>query len=399
MNALDTILIGNVELKNRIIRSATFEGCSSEKGIPGDRYFAMYEKLAKSKVGGIITGFAYTSEGGRAMQTAQAGIDNNDKIGFFSELTERVHRHNCPIFLQVSHAGRQTSTARAAGQVFSSSSIPSRYFRTRPKALTTDGAYKCADEYGVAAKRAMVAGFDGIQIHAAHGYLVHQFLLPAINKRRDEFGIDEKTNIGFKFLEEIFLSVRKHCGNSFPVLVKISGGVDLKPGFNMHQFHELILFLDRMNVAGIEISYGTMDHALNIFRGDFPVSLVMKENPFFNNGGILHKLANQIIIKYYKNRRLTFSPTYNLRYAQYAKTLTRIPVISVGGFRNSGEINTVIEKGYSDIVGLSRPFICEPELVGKIVNNKTWESECINCNHCAVMCDSGNPTICYKSKK
>ena len=237
-----------------------------------------------------------------------------------------------------------------------------------------------------------------MQIHAAHGYLVHQFLLPAINKRKDKYGIDKKTIIGTEFLEEIILSIRHLCGDDFPILVKISGGTDLKPAFNLNQFRRLVTFLDGMKVSGIEISYGTMDHALNIIRGDFPIDLILKENPLFNNSNTLRRRINKFLINtYFEPVRKKFTQNYNLYYAKIAKSITDIPIISVGGFRNASEISSAIERGDTDIVGLSRPFICEPNLVSKMIQNNTWDSACINCNYCTVMCDSGKPTRCYKT--
>jgi len=398
MKAFESISIANVTLKNRIIRSATYEGCCTEEGVPLEEYYALYEELAKGDMGAIITGFAFTSREGRAMQSKQAGIDSDEKIDLYTDMVKRVHKHNCPVFMQISHAGRQTTKARAGTYPGGASKKRSLYFRSRPKPFSTSEAAVKVEEYAQAANRARLAGLDGVQIHAAHGYLVHQFLLPAINKRKDNYGIDKKTNIGTKFLEEIILSIRHLCGDDYPILVKISGGTDLKPAFNLNQFRRLVTFLDSMKVGGIEISYGTMDHALNIIRGDFPTDLILKVNPLFNNTNTLKRRVNKLIINtYFEPVRKKFTQTYNLYYAKIAKSLTDIPIISVGGFRNDSEISSAIEKGHTDIVSLSRPFICEPDLVSKMIQNNSWDSACINCNYCSVMCDSGKPTKCYQT--
>ena len=387
-------------MKNRIIRSANFEGCCDELGVPGQKYYEFYEELAKGGAGTIITGFAFTSREGRAMQKGQAGIESDGKIPHFKELTSMVHRYDFPIFMQISHAGRQTTKERAGGRPGSASSKRSFYFGVKPREYSNNEVKDRVEEYALAARRVKKAGFDGVQIHAAHGYLVHQFLLPAINMRKDEYGIDPSTKLGTRFLEEVINLTRLYCGEDFPLIVKVSGGVDLKPGFSHEQFKNLITFLDRMQVDAIEISYGTMDHALNIFRGDFPVDLVMKENPFFNNHGVLQRNLNKLVLSaYYRSKLKKFSENYNLGYARKARELTSIPIISIGGFRTLEQINNALEKGYADIIGMSRPFIAEPDLVRKMARNHSWESGCDNCNYCAVMCDSGNPTICYHPKK
>jgi 2,4-dienoyl-CoA reductase-like NADH-dependent reductase (Old Yellow Enzyme family) len=366
-------------------------------GFPGPSYVDFYDTLAKNGVGGIITGFAFTSREGRAMQPRQAGIDHPDKIPYFRKMTGTVHRHNCPVFLQVSHTGRQSLKMATGSDLRGVSSKRSVYFRERPVAFSASEVYDRIDQYARAALYAKEAGFDGIQLHAAHGYLIHQFILPAVNNRQDEFGLNSVTGIGTAFLEKAISSVRDKCGMDFPILVKISGAVDIKPAFSTYQFVELVRFLDGMEVSAIEISYGTMDHALNIFRGDMPESLILSRNPVLKARNRAQRLVNRVIMKQYFKRKLKpFTPAYNLEYAAIAKKYTRIPVISVGGFRDGEEIRDAVSTGKTDLVGLARPFICEPDFVEKIKINGSHRSLCMNCNYCSVMCDSANETRCYK---
>lgn len=389
---------GSLHLKNRIIKSGIYEGRCDADGFPGQSYSDFYEMLAKSGVGGLITGFAFISREGRAMQPRQAGIDNPDKVMHFRKMTDTVHHHNCPVFLQISHAGRQTLKRSTGSSLRGVSSRRSVYFRQKPIPLDAWEVYERIEQYGLAALYAKEAGFDGIQLHAAHGYLIHQFILPAINNRRDEFGVSRTTGIGAVFLEKVINMVRRKCGNGFPVLVKISGDVDLQPGFTKEHFEELIRFLDRMEVSAIEISYGTMDHALNIFRGDIPENLILKQNPILKSRSRLKRLINRTFMRQYFKRKLKpFTPAYNLAYAASAKMLTGIPIISVGGFRNGDEIREAILTGKTDIVGLARPLICEPDFTEKLRLNGSYKSKCVNCNYCSVMCDSENETRCYKN--
>jgi len=166
------------------------------------------------------------------------------------------------------------------------------------------------------------------------------------------------------------------------------------------RFNNLIIFLDKTKVDAIEISYGTMDHALNIFRGDMPVDLILSANPILGTASKARKLFNKTMIRYwYRYKQKPFTPMYNLEYSKIAKQLTNIPVISVGGFRSGYEIEHAISSGYADFVGLSRPLICEPDFISKIKKDSTYQSACVNCNFCAIMSDSGQPTHCYKTKK
>jgi 2,4-dienoyl-CoA reductase-like NADH-dependent reductase (Old Yellow Enzyme family) len=333
------------------------------------------------------------------MQPFQAGIDHPDKIPYYRKVTEQVHNEGCPIFLQIAHSGRQTLKSVTGTPPRGASALRSPYFRGNPSPLLTGEIYRIIGEFAAAASYAREAGFDGIQLHAAHGYLIHQFLLPAVNTRKGDFEVDRTAGIGIAFLDEVINAVREKCGSDFPVLVKISGGVDIKPGFSISQLLELVGFLDRKSVDAIEISYGTMDHALNIFRGDVPESLILSVNPIFKSRNRLERsLLKFIMRKYFINKLKPFTPAYNLDYAAIAKQQTGIPIISVGGFRSGKDMQDAIISGKTDLVGLARPFICEPDLISKLKNNSAYESLCTNCNKCSVMCDSPHETRCYKSK-
>jgi 2,4-dienoyl-CoA reductase-like NADH-dependent reductase (Old Yellow Enzyme family) len=388
-----------LHFQNRIVRSAVYEGRCDHDGFPGESYVDFYRTLAQGRPGAIITGFAYVSREGRAMQPRQAGIDHPDKIPYFRKVTQQVHDAGCPIFLQIAHSGRQTLKSSTGTAPRGPSSRRSQYFRGNPEPLLTGEINRIIGEFANSAYYAREAGFDGIQLHAAHGYLIHQFLLPYVNTRKGDFGVDSNTGIGYAFLDRVIDAVREKCGNDFPVLVKISGGVDIGPGFSGSQFRELVGFLDRKAVDAIEISYGTMDHALNIFRGDVPESRILSVNPIFKSrNGLERFLLKFIMRRYYIPKLKPFTPAYNLNYAAIAKQLTRIPVISVGGFRNGQEMQEAITSGKTDLVGMARPFICETDLIHKLKMDDSYESLCSNCNVCSVMCDSLHETWCYKSK-
>lgn len=397
MELFEPATIGGVVLKNRVIRSATYEGMCDPHGVPTDRYYRYYASLAENGPGAVITGFAFVSREGRAMQPAQAGIDEDSKIPFYLALTSAMHRHGCPVFMQISHAGRQTTREATGSRVRGVSSRASFYFRERPEPFSTAEVYDRINDYAAAAKRAKSAGFDGVQVHAAHGYLLHQFLLPGINDRKDEFGPDPETGIGDEFLRKVVAAIRKECGAGFPVLVKISGGVAKEEQFTQSQFKALVRCLDSIEVDAIEISFGTMDQAFNIFRGDLPEELILKVNPFFRSRNPLIRAVNKTVIRtWYRPKQRPFSPMYNLEFSRIAKENTRIPVISVGGFRSVQEMQQAVQEESADFISLSRPFIAEPDLVNKMKTNPGYVSACTSCNKCAVMCDSGHPTKCYR---
>ena len=365
-----------------IIRSATFEGMADGNGFPAPGYKTLYETLAKNNVKTIVTGFMYISNEGRAMQPGQAGMDSRDKIPSYREITDAVHKSGSKIIAQIAHTGRQTT--RTGFEIAGVSGKKSPYFNERPRILNTDEIYGIADQFADSALYAKESGFDGVQVHCAHGYLIHQFLLASINNRNDEF------KDGFLFLEITVKKIREKCGE-FPVWLKVSGGVDIEK-YSEDRFAEFIKRLDGLRVAAIEISYGTMDYPLNIFRGKVPVRAALKHNPIYSGKGFFWKtFALPLVVAKIKK----FTPMYNLRYAKLAKANTNTPVIAVGGFRSGSEI---FNCGL-DAVSLCRPFIREPDFLLKLEGDKNYTSKCNNCNLCAIMADTKYPLKCWGDKK
>ena len=399
MEVFEKAYIGKCELKNRIFRSSTYEGMCDKDGIPGENYLSLYDKLSNNNIGGIITGCTFISKEGKVMQAGQAGISNEKYIEHFKKTTSKVHTNGSKIFIQLIHSGRQTREKDIKQQVVGASAKKSMYFKGKPKKLSTQEAFDIINKFGNSALYAKKAGFDGVQIHAAHGYLIHQFILPTINSRKDLFEIDPEKGLGLKFLDLIIDNVRQKCGNDFPILIKVSGSDDFNRKFSKKQFSNLIEFLDLKKIDGIEISYGTMDHALNIFRGDIPVDLILKHNKIYKvESKFAKKLLKTFIFPFATKKLKPFSPMYNLEYAEIAKEITKIPIISVGGYREKKEIEYAIKNKNINFVSLSRPFICEPDFMIKIEENDNYKSKCINCNYCAIMCDSKYLTKCYKKE-
>ena len=401
MRVFEPAWIGRVELSNRIVRSATFEGRCDAEGRAGSAYLAFYRNLSAQGLGALITGFAYVSPDGRAMQPGQAGMDSDDKAAAYREVTRATHENGGRIFLQLAHAGRQTVPAATGGRIYAPSAIRSPYFQHRPCQLTEPEVERIIDNFAAAARRAGEAGFDGVQIHAAHGYLVHQFLHPACNERNDLYGIDPASGIGTLFLQRIIERIRSVCGTDYPLLIKVSSGDSSQRPMTQPQFIHLVRFLDRTRLDAIEVSYGTMDQALNIFRGEtVPLEAILDFNPRYRTKSVLLRLFwRTCLLPWLQRNFIPFTPMYNLAAAQLAKQHTRIPIIAVGGFRRGAHIRGAIEEQGMDFVSLCRPILCEPDFVKKLRRDEDYQSRCANCNRCAIMCDSGYPTHCYENRR
>lgn len=382
-----------ITLPNRVVRAATFENMADSSGKPTSAFTKLYLNLARGGVKTIITGFNFTSWEGRAMQPFQAGIDDDNKVEAWKHVVEPIKKEfpDIKLIIQVSHAGRQTISKMTGGPVRGAGPIKCTYFRSRVKPFSTDEVRRKVDEYISAAKRAQAAGFDAVQIHAAHGYLIHQFLSPHTNQRSDQYGSDR-----LLFLKQIIAGV--HGETSIPVLLKVSGADDRQRGLNLPLILSYWPQIDGLKVDAVEVSYGMMETAFNIIRGGHPLEPVLKHNPLFNRYFSLQQwLFKHFIFHWYKRSFIAYSDLYNLENAGKIKAISKTPILVTGGIRTRAQIGTILQDRKVDGVTLCRPFVCEPDLLNRFKTDNRTRSRCTSCNLCTVMCDSKNPLRCYQS--
>jgi len=386
----------NMVIRNRIFRSATYEGMGDPCGFPRAELAHIYADLARGGVGAIITGFVYISQAGRAMHPGQCGIDADEKAEAWKNIVRQVKKDvpDISLFMQLAHTGRQTRREATGLPVAGVSARKCTYFRQNVVVLSDGEIKSVIKEFGKAAYRAKQAGFDGVQIHAAHGYLAHQFLSPWTNTRSDSWA-DRAL-----FLEETIRAVKGLCGHDYPVLIKLSAADDNSPGIRVADTISTVKRIEKQGVDAVEISYGTMEYALNIIRGDCPIDLVLEVNPLFNSiPTVLRRAWKLLHARSYVARFMPFEENYNVAAAAKIGAETSLPVIAVGGIRTrKAMIDCVSKHGLAGIT-LCRPLICEPDLPVKLRDGVSERSECTNCNFCTIYCDSRRSVRCYRRRK
>ncbi len=339
--------INGMRLKNRLVRSATWEGMCADDGRPTAKLAACYRELARGGVGLIISGFAYVRPDGKQM-SGKMGIHADAFQESFEGLTAAVHGADGKIAIQLVHAGGQAGSAAAGRQPLAPSAVAVAQFPEEPAELTQDEIDAIVAAFAAGARRARAWGFDAVQLHGAHGYLINQFLSPLTNRRTDGYGggIENRS----RFLREVYQAVRAAVGADYPVMIKLNAADNLEGGLEVEDALAAAQTLDALGIDAIEVSAGTPA------SGDRSPARLKINAP--------EKEA------------------YHLTLAGRIKAAVSCPVMVVGGFRSFEVAEQAVAAGGMDYVALSRPLIREPDLPARWMAGDRAPARCISCNGC-----------------
>jgi 2,4-dienoyl-CoA reductase-like NADH-dependent reductase (Old Yellow Enzyme family) len=383
--------IGNLTVKNRFVSSATVECLITQDNKITEKYFKVYKRLAKGGVGLIIPGNYFVSKSGVAV-AKNLVIDNNNVIPDLQKLTNLVHENDAKIVAQLNHGGRQCDPKIIGQKPVSPSSVRDNLTGIKPRKLQVGEIEEIIEDFANAALRVQKSGFDGIQLNAAHGYLINQFLSSRTNRRKDEWGGSLENRM--LFLTKIFRAIRDKVGNSFPILVKINSQDNIKKGVSLNESIILSQKLDELGVDAIEISGGIKETGFTTTKGSIPKDVLLKNVSFF-------KRLLFVFIKSKLKKSAKFHENYHLSQAIAIKKNVSVPIILVGGVRNREKMEMILNEGQADFIAMSRPFIRQPSLVNQFIKYPNSERiTCVNCNKCTVEITVNNkPLRCYYNPK
>ena len=363
MDLFESTEINGMTLSNRFVRSATWEGMATEDGAATPDLIQIMAELAKGGVGLIVSSHAYVSKQGQA-GPRQLGAYADDLRPGLRKMTAAVHAQGGKIVMQLAHAGYHAN-GKLSGMMPVAPSAVESLAKSPRKALTEENIQDVVQAFAAAAIRAKKADFDGVQIHAAHGYLLSQFLSPIYNHRTDAYGGGVRNRS--KALMAVLKAVRKAVGNDYPVLIKMNCGDFIEGGLVLEDAIQVGKMLAEGGIDAIELSGGLLTGG--------------KMSP--SRMGI-HSLEKE---------------AYFQKEARAFKTEVQVPLILVGGNRSYETAQQVVDNGIADYVSLCRPLIREPGLINRWRSGDLTKSACLSDNKCFGPIMAGKGFFCVMDRK
>lgn len=343
--------INSLTLSNRFVRSATYEGMAATDGAVTPRLMEKIIELANGGVGLIITSHAYVRPDGQA-GLRQLGIYKDEFIPGLQKMTKAVHDCGGKIIMQLSHAGRFSISKMTGQRTLVVSAVPGKAYHE----ITDGDIQELVAAFAAGAARAKAAGFDGVQIHSAHGYFLSQFLSPVFNRRRDSYGgsIENRSRIH----REVYKAIRDTVGEDYPVLMKLNCRDFADDGLTVDESLQVARMLADQGLDAIELSGGLLT---NKKLSPIRTGIKTEEDEAY------------------------FSPE-----ARRFKDIN-IPLILVGGIRSFSVAERLVKDEVADYISMSRPLIREPDLINRWKSGDYSKSKCISDNSCmrAINSDSG----------
>lgn len=350
--------IGKLEIKNRIVMPAMGTSLATSTGEASDEIIKYYEERAKGGCGLIITEITRIDNETGIGTPNQLCATDAYQVPRLEKLARAIHRHDSKIFLQLHHPGRQSHGELIGGkQIVAPSSITCKTIGEEPRELTIKEVAELVKKFIKGAKIAEMSGIDGVELHAAHGYLIGQFISPLTNIRTDKYGGDFKRRMNF--ITEIILGIKRVCGKDFPISVRIDGDEFVEGGLTLEESVKACVYLESIGVDAINVSSGTYESGVTIIE---PIS---------------------------------YPQGWKRHLAQTIKDSINIPVIACDVIRKPDFAEKLIEERNVDFVAIGRGLLADAEWGKKAKERREKEIRpCISCLYCIEQLSKGSCTKC-----
>jgi 2,4-dienoyl-CoA reductase-like NADH-dependent reductase (Old Yellow Enzyme family) len=332
-------LPNGTKVNNRFLKSAMSEILGSGNHAPTKELINVYSRWAEGETGILVTGNVMIDKTALG-EPRNVVVENRDNLDLLKEWADAGKKRGNHIFVQLNHPGKQ-SPKNLSPKPVAPSAIPLgkglEKFFVSPRALEDEEIYEIINRFANSAEIVKEAGFTGVQIHAAHGYLVSQFLSPLHNQRKDKWGGNVENRM--RFLIEIYKAIRERVGDDYPVSVKINSADFRNGGFTEDEALKVFKKLDELGIDLIELSGGSY------------------ESPVMTG----------------KNMK-SDNEAYFIDIAKKVKKELKTPIAVTGGFRTSSAMEDAIKSGKTDFIGIGRPIAVDPDLSKKIINGEEFKS-------------------------
>ena len=341
-----------LSMKNRFFRASVWENLATASGYPTPEIMNIYEALAKGGVGNIITGYAYVTKEEQPNPN-MLGIYEDGQIHAYRPLVEMVHGYGTNIFLQIVYGGGQTGLVPPSKKILAPSAIQYPRSKVTPTAMTKKDIDYLVDGFAQAALRAKKAGFDGVQLHVAHGYMLSQLLCPYFNQREDEYGGSIGNRV--RMIGQIIAKCRSLVGADYPILMKINCEDFHKDGLSREDAKKACVILSKQGLDAIEVS-----------GGNSALSQVVENN-----------------LEAERLRLTKLSQSYFKQHAQDIAKVVDIPIILTGGNKSFDTMEHILHTTQIQYFGLARGLICQPNLIDLWKENPETNARCVSCGKCS----------------
>ena len=377
-----TASLGPLRLKNRFVKAATFEGMSPS-GVASQALVEHHAELARGGVGLTTVAYCAVAQEGRTFADQLTLSEESRPV--LQELTRRVHSHGASASLQLGHCGFFTKLPAGGGPPLSASRNFNAYGALRGLGFSREmgpgDIERVTQQFVASAETAVELGFDAVELHLGHGYLLSQFLSPATNRRRDTFGGDVVGRM--KFPVDVVRRVREALPPSVAVLAKTNLSDGFRGGLELEDSVAVARALERVGVDALVLSGGfTSRSAFFLLRGERPLSgMIAVEKSAVQR--IAMRLFGPLLVKQWPFEELFFLPL-----AQQIRTAVQTPLVLLGGAVSRSNCRAAMEEGF-DFVGLGRALIADPDFVHRLEQGEVERSRCNHCNQCVVEMDRG----------